>query len=264
MLTIDTYLRPETLEEAYAALQKKNSAVLGGMMWMRLGNRRIGTAIDLSALGLDQIEDTGDIWKIGAYTTLRTLETHCELHKEFHGVLRDSVSSIVGVQFRNLATVGGSIFGRYGFSDIVTTFLALGASVEFYHHGTVTLEEFCGMGNMHDILTHICIPKSPSAASYKSQRNTATDFPVLNTCAVLRDNTITVTVGARPLRAVPYHFCIDTAGHADELAASIAGQIADDTVFASNTRASAEYRKHLCNVLVRRAVLDILQNKETE
>ena len=44
----------------------------------------------------------------------------------------------------------------------------------------------------------------------------------------------------------------------------IAGQIADDTVFASNTRVSAEYRKHLCDVLVRRAVLDILQNKETE
>ncbi len=264
MLTIDTYLRPESLEEAYEAVQKKNSAVLGGMLWLRLGNRRIGTAIDLSALGLDQVEDAGNAWKIGAYTTLRTMEMHTDLQEEFHGVLRNCVSSIVGVQFRNLATVGGSVFGRYGFSDIVTTFLALDASVEMYKHGIVSLEEFCGMGNVKDILTHIHLPKFPAAAAYCAQRNTATDFPVLNTCAVLRNTTLTVTVGARPLRAVPFRFEICNTISAAEQAESIAKQISENTIFASNARASAEYRQHLCHVLVRRAVLEVLQKKEAE
>lgn len=254
MLTIDKYLRPATLEEAYEAAQKKNSVVLGGMLWIRLGNRRIGTAIDLSGLGLEGIGDTGDAYRIGAYTTLRTLETHSGLNALTKGAVRDSLSSIVGVQFRNLATVGGSIFGRFGFSDVITTFLALGTSVELYKTGTVTLEDFCTMGKVNDILTHVVLPKSPVTASYRAHRNAATDFPVLNTCAALRGDRLTVTVGSRPLRAVPYRFTLDSAVSADEIAEEIAGK----TVFASNTRASEDYRRHLCRVLVRRAVRDVL------
>ena len=263
MITIDNYLRPSTLEEAYEAAQKKNSVVLGGMLWLRLGNRRVGTAIDLSGLGLDNVEDTGDAFRIGAYTSLRTLETHTELNQMTCGAIRRSLESIVGVQFRNLATVGGSVFGRFGFSDVITTFLALDASVELYKTGTVTLEEFCGMGKVNDILTHVILPKSPVTASYHAHRNTAADFPILNTCAVLRGNTLTVTVGARPLRAVPYRFAVNTAEIPEKFAERIAEQITETTRFASNTRASEDYRRHLCGVLVRRAVMDIITEKET-
>lgn len=42
-------------------------------MWMRLGNARVKTAIDLSELGLDQIEETDHVFKIGAMCTLRQL-----------------------------------------------------------------------------------------------------------------------------------------------------------------------------------------------
>lgn len=42
MIKIDNYLRPASLEEAYEAAQKKNSVVLGGMLWLRLGTRRVG------------------------------------------------------------------------------------------------------------------------------------------------------------------------------------------------------------------------------
>ncbi len=264
MITIDNYLRPSTLEEAYAAAQKKNSVVLGGMLWLRLGNRRVGTAIDLSDLGLDGVEDTGATYRIGAYTSLRTLETHAELNQMAGGAIRHSLESIVGVQFRNLATVGGSVFGRFGFSDVITTFLALGASVELYKMGTVTLETFCGMGRVNDLLTHVILPKSPVNASYHAHRNAATDFPVLNTCAVLRGNLLTVTVGARPLRAIPYRFALDTAESPSVFAERVAGQIAEDTLFASNTRASEDYRRHLCRILVRRAVTDVISEKETD
>lgn len=264
MLTIDKYLRATSLDEAYEALQKKNSAVLGGMLWIRLGNRRIGTAIDLSALGLDTVEDTGDSWRIGAYTSLRTIETHAGLNESFGGVIRDSLCAIVGVQFRNLATVGGSVFGRFGFSDVVTTFLALGASVELYHGGVMSLEEFCNMGRVRDILTHVILPKRAVRACYRAQRNSATDFPVLNTCAVLCGETLTVTVGARPLRAVPYRFTVDPSEDAEAQAERIAAHIAGEAVLVSNRRASEEYRRHLCRVLVRRAVDEVLGGKERD
>lgn len=258
MLTIDTYVRPSSLEEAYQAAQRKNSVILGGMLWLRLGNRRISTAVDLSELGLDGVEDTGEAYRIGAYTSLRTLETHDGLNRLTQNAIRDSLRSIVGVQFRNLATVGGSVFGRFGFSDVVTTFLALGASVELYKAGNVRLEDFCAMGKVNDILTHVLLPKTPVCASYQAQRNSATDFPILNTCAALHEDQLTVAVGARPLRAVPYRFTIDRVASVADTAVSVADKIAEETVFTSNTRASEAYRRHLCKVLVRRAVSCVL------
>ena len=50
------YVRAESLEEAYGLYQKKNNFVLGGMLWLKMRKRPFGTAIDLSDLGLDQIE----------------------------------------------------------------------------------------------------------------------------------------------------------------------------------------------------------------
>ncbi|MBQ8641877.1 MAG: FAD binding domain-containing protein [Clostridia bacterium] len=262
MLTIEKYLRPATLEEAYQAAQQKNSVVLGGMLWLRLGSKRVSTAIDLSGLGLDYVTETENCWRIGAYTSLRTLETHTGLNALAGGGFRDALCSIVGVQFRNLATVGGSIFGRYGFSDVVTLCMALDASVSLYRGGLIPLETFCGMGKVNDILTEIQIPKKPVRVSWQVQRNTATDFPVLNVCAVRREDSITIAVGARPLRAVPYRFAADPAEDAEKLAAGLADAVAEQIVLGDNNRASGAYRRHLCRVLIRRAVRNVLTEKE--
>ena len=56
MLNIQNYIKVESLDEAYELNQKKNNKIIGGMMWMRMGDSRINTAIDLSGLGLDKIE----------------------------------------------------------------------------------------------------------------------------------------------------------------------------------------------------------------
>ena len=74
MLTISNYVKPKTLEEAYELNQARNSRVMGGMMWMRLGNAKVQTIIDISGLGLDQIEETDHVFRIGAMCTLRQLE----------------------------------------------------------------------------------------------------------------------------------------------------------------------------------------------
>lgn len=133
MLKIKEYVKAQSLEQAYELNQKKSTCILGGMLWLKMSNRTVQKAVDLSGLGLDQIEETEDEFSIGAMVTLRQIEIHQGLNQWSHGAVKECVRSIVGVQFRNLATVGGSIFGRFGFSDVLTCFLAFDSYVELYH-----------------------------------------------------------------------------------------------------------------------------------
>ena len=79
MMTIREYKRAESLEEAWQLNQKKPNRILGGMIWLKMETINVGTAIDLSGLGLDTIEETEDSFSIGAMVTLRQLEQHPEL-----------------------------------------------------------------------------------------------------------------------------------------------------------------------------------------
>lgn len=47
MVTIQNYVRVKNLEEAYTLNQKKGSMILGGMLWTKMQDRTIQTAIDL-------------------------------------------------------------------------------------------------------------------------------------------------------------------------------------------------------------------------
>lgn len=62
------------------------------------------------------------------------LEEHEGLRKFYGDGIAESLRHIVGVQFRNQATVGGSIYGRYGFlcADCIT---GTGTFVELYNGG---------------------------------------------------------------------------------------------------------------------------------
>ena len=52
------YVKAESLEQAYALNQKKSNVLVGGMMWLKMGNDNRNTVIDLSGHGLGQIEET--------------------------------------------------------------------------------------------------------------------------------------------------------------------------------------------------------------
>ena len=45
-------------------------------MWLRTGRQTIATAVDLTGLGLNEIEETEEEFRIGAMVTLRQLELH--------------------------------------------------------------------------------------------------------------------------------------------------------------------------------------------
>jgi len=254
MITFQKYVKPENLEEAYTLNQVRNNKIVGGMLWARLGNSSYNTVIDLSGLGLDQIEEDEEQFKIGAMVTLRELEKHPSLNDYTDHAVRDAVQDIIGVQFRNLATIGGSIWGRFGFSDVLTVFLALDSYVELYKGGVLPLKDFAKMPYDKDILLHIIVKKKPCKCVYDSVRIQKTDFPVL-TCAVgLIDGEYKIALGARPERACLY---TDEKGYlangiTEESAALLAKELSETVHTMSNNRGSAAYRSRLISVLTER------------
>ena len=88
MFTLMELVKPESIEEAYEILMKrKNNIVIGGSAFLRMGEKRIGTGIDLSNLNLNLIEESLDYIEIGAMTTLRDLVVSSILNKYFYGAL---------------------------------------------------------------------------------------------------------------------------------------------------------------------------------
>ena len=260
MLNIQTYVRAKSLEEAYTLNQKRNARVLGGMLWLKMASNTVGTAIDLCELGLDTIEEDETGFTLGAMTTLRMLEQHPGLAAYTQNAAAKAVQDIVGVQFRNMATVGGSVWGRFGFSDVLTLLLAADARVNLYKAGTLPIETFAVMPYDRDLLVSVTVPKYRDAAfAYKAMRIQRTDLPVLN-CALARlDGEYRLAVGARPGKAVLLRdengLLAD--GITPESAAAFAAYAAQNVPTGANARGSAEYRTHLVEVLTRRCALEL-------
>ena len=260
MLNIQTYVRAKSLEEAYTLNQKRNARVLGGMLWLKMASNTVGTAIDLCELGLDTIEEDETGFTLGAMATLRMLEQHPGLATYTQNAAAKAVQDIVGVQFRNMATVGGSVWGRFGFSDVLTLLLAADARVSLYKAGTLPIETFAVMHYDRDLLVSVTVPKYRDAAfAYKAMRIQRTDLPVLN-CALARlDGEYRLAVGARPGKAVLLRdkngLLAD--GITPESAAAFAAYAAQNVPTGANARGSAEYRTHLVEVLTRRCALEL-------
>ena len=253
MITIQKYVRAQSLEEAWQLNQAKRNRIVGGMLWLRLGRGGVGTAIDLSGLGLDKIEETETEFSIGAMATLRQLEQHEGLNAYCDNAIKNAVKDIVGVQFRNMATLGGSIWGRFGFSDVLTVFLAMDCYVELYKGGTVPLEQFAGMKKDNDILVRLIVKKTPGKVVYTAMRNQRTDFPVL-TCALSNIGGVTkAVIGARPAKAMVIR---DEKGLMPD-GKAFAAYVAQNAPTDSNIRGSAAYRTHLVRVLVERAAKEL-------
>lgn len=256
MMNFERIIRVGSLQEAWELNQERGNVVLGGFMWMKMASRSIAGAIDLSGLGLDTIEETAEEFRIGCMCSLRSLEVHAGLEREFSGFIRNVLHHIVGVQFRNGATVGGSLFGRYGFSDVLTALLVLDTEVELYQGGMVTLKDFAAMKPDSDILVRIIIKKDGRKAAYQSQRNTKTDFPIIAAAAAISGSRVFVSVGARPARADLVEREWDRSGEGSAL--EFAGWAADQFTYGKDMRAGADYRRHLAEVYIRRGLLEIM------
>lgn len=258
MMTIQNYVRAQSLQQAYDLCQNRRNRIVAGMLWLRQTGGSVNTAVDLCDLGLDTIEETDDAFVIGAMTPLRKLELHPGFVAYTGGAAAKALGDIVGVQFRNLATVGGSVYGRFGFSDVLTLLLALDTEVELYGAGRMPLAQFAELPQTtRDLLVRIYIKKTPGAVAYRAVRIARTDFPVL-TCAASRlDGKVRLCVGARPGKAMVLDLT-DAAGDlTPDTVKSLAEEAAKQIPTGSNSRGSAAYRSHLVRVLAERTLSQV-------
>ena len=136
------------------------------------------------------------------------------------------------------------MFGRFGFSDILTALMALDAAVELYQGGILPLDEFISRPRSvkdRDILVRIRIKKDGRQAAYGSLRRTKTDFPLVACCVSKTKEKMT-----------------------EEERRALACQAAEAFSYGTNYLGSQEYRKYTAGVLFRRLMEEIESGEETE
>ncbi len=170
-MVIGRYECPAGLEEAYDLVAGHKGTPVAGGAWLHLGSKHIELAVDLSSCGLRFIADQGDFVEIGAMTTARDLETSEILQTYFGPLFKHAVEHIVGVQLRNLITLGGTVAGKYGFSDLMTALLALDARVVMFGREAVELSSF--LASVRDVpflLEKVLVRKNVQSAFASNNR----------------------------------------------------------------------------------------------
>ncbi len=259
MLRFASYVRAANTDEALEVLRfRKGAKILGGGVWMRLSSRTVPCVIDLSDCGLDAIEEDEDAFRIGAMVSLRELERHEALNGACGGIFGAALRDVVGVQMRELATVGGSVYGRFGFSDVLTALMVLDADVRLTGVGSLALPLFAKRGYGHDLVEGVTVRKHGYRCAYACLRKAATDFSTLNVAAAYWDGAWRVAVGARPAPArllTGDELGLDgPVPTAEGLARAI--DALRGLPFGSNLWGSERYRRHLAGALGARAICE--------
>ena len=74
MFTLRELMRPASVGEAYEKLiSGPDNVLLAGCAYLRLGNKKIITGIDLTTLKLDYLTETTDVIEIGSMVSLRDI-----------------------------------------------------------------------------------------------------------------------------------------------------------------------------------------------
>jgi len=254
------FVSPEDLNEAYEILCSQPKAmIIGGGVYSRLQKRSIPLAIEISHLGLDYIKEVGDSIVIGSMATLRDIEVNPVLVENNSGVLSKAVSQIAGVPIRNIATIGGSICGKYPFSDLLTPLLVMGAQLKFFEKGIVEIEDYLNNDNFkRDILIEIIIPNKNLKCDFRFFKQTYGDFSLCNV-AVSKDAEYKIAIGARPGRA-KFAFASMAISNDSEQQTSI-DTIVESAIyeleFEDDYRASGDYRRVLAGTLLKEALLEV-------
>jgi len=278
------YIAPETVEEAVSLLQKyededvEAKVLAGGQSLVPLLNLRMArpdVVVDLGKIGgLDFIREEAGGFAMGAMTSKRTVE-ESEAVKRLHPLFHEATVQIGHKQIRNRGTVGGSMAQADPAAEYPAAALALG--MEFVAVGpegerTIPADEFFVTYLTTDldsteILTEVRIPAVVPGTGWSFQEVVRRhgDFAMAGIAVTLRveggvctDPRIVIfAVGATPLRLAAAEAAIAGQAPSDEnfaeagkrAAAEIEEPIAD-------VHASGEYRRHLTEVLTRRALLE--------
>ena len=257
------YYRASSLEDAYSKLQEDpKNVLLAGGLWIKKIGQSYNALIDLSTLGLNKISENKDEVIVGAMVTERDFETSPLVKDLYGGAIAFATREVMGVNLRNLATIGGSIMGRYPFSDVIAGLLPYEVELHFYPEQVMSLEEFLNFkGKLNAILVDIRIKKRNGKGFFKKAKMTALDFPLVNIAVAKIEDKYSVVIGARPMVAAKAH-------KANEYLNSVKNPSKEDFVkaadiavnelqFLDNKDASKDYRIDLARVYVRRGLEEV-------
>lgn len=274
------YFEPATLDEAVALLGEARGTanmLAGGtdlLVQIREHVRSPAQVINIKKiLGLDALSfDENDGLRIGALTTTRAVETS-DLVRRKYASLAQAVTHFASIQVRNRATVVGNVCRASPSADTLPPLIADAACIELRgHQGTrrLALEDFCtGPGRTRksddEIATQLIVPPPPPHTGkvyLKHGRRVEMELATVGVAVSLtRDGDacrelriVLAAVAPTPLRV-----------HAAE--AVLRGRVPDAGAIASaaltamheckpigDVRGSADYRRQMVGVLVRRAI----------
>lgn len=287
MLNLKEYHRPKDLTEAVALLQRKQprTVVLSGGTWL-VGEapRDVEAVVDIADLGLNRILVEGNLVRIGAAVTHQQLVESEQLRTSALRVISETAQAMSGLNIRNRATIGGAIVTADAASPLVTALLACDAEVviagakdktkqaddpsDFWK--VLPLAGFLAYRRQildeGTLITEVRMPlPSPDTRShYARVARTPRDYPIVCAVAVfaMKDGIaghVRIAVGgvaATPIRLSRLEFGLEKKRLADWLDREIEAQMAllDPP---GDWLGSAEYRKEMARVLVRRAILAV-------
>ena len=259
-MKVNEYYRASSLDDAYRKLQEdpKNVALAGGL-WIKKMGQSVNALVDLSTLGLNQISETKEEVIVGSMVTQRDFEKSPIVRELFDDVIAFSTREVMGVNFRNIATIGGSIMGRYPFSDVICGLLPYDVKLEFYPAQEMSLEDYLNYkGKLNAILVAVHIKKAKGKGFFKKVKTTALDFPIVNFAIAKINGEYRVAVGARPMVASLAHKAMDYLNSTSNPDFAKAAEIASEELqFLDNKDASKEYRLDLTRVYVRRGLEEV-------
>lgn len=284
----EEYIFPNTIEEALELLQRyegEAQIVAGGtdvIPLSRSGMLKAKIMVDIS-----RVAELNFIKLDNGHISIGSLVTHAQLAKspiirEKATALAESAERLGSPQIRNMGTLGGNIVNAQPAADCVIPLVALDAHVFVRNRGgekKYSVQElFKDVGQSlidptQDILTHVVFPALGTlegSASLRLSKRKALTLPMLNVAVVVKvspDRKIfeDVRIAIGPVAPIPKRLL----GAESVLRGS---PINDESIKkASETaakesqprdsilRGSAEYRKNMVQVMVRRAIILALE-----
>jgi carbon-monoxide dehydrogenase medium subunit len=260
----------ESVEHAISLLgSRDDTKVLAGghslLPLLRLRLARPSLLVDVGRLdGLSYVREAGDSIAIGALTRHHDV-VNAPLLQEHNPLVAYAAGLIGDPQVRHRGTIGGSLAHGDPASDLPAVALALDCEIDIAGPSgvrTVPASEFflgvfqTAVGS-DELVTEVRVPKQSGdhVWSYLKFRRRAQDWATVGVAAVAKRSNggveaaaiSLVSMGATPLRAA----AAEAAWNAGEDAGAVAAEGTDPP---SDTNGSADYRRHLVQVLVRRAV----------
>jgi carbon-monoxide dehydrogenase medium subunit len=269
------YTVPESLDDALKALADggEDAKVLAGghsllpLMKLRLAAPTL--LVDIRKVpGLRGVERENGGWRIGAMTRHVDLQTNGDL-----GIVAHAASLIADQQVRNRGTIGGSIAHGDPASDLPTVLLALDGRITLMSGGGATREVAAGdvfqdylttAVGPGEILTEIHLPSMDGwGHGYEKFNRRAEDWAMVGVVALVKkagdgsceDVRIGLThMGSTPLRATAAENALRGQGLDAQSIANAASQAAEGTDPPGDLNATPDYKRHLAQVLTRRAL----------